>query len=87
MIGSALLCVTFDSHYHALVAKRHLGEDFHLAPTPRAVSSSCATCVERKLREGETSPDDDFSRFLSLAGAEGVYVLAEGKKVVAHERE
>ena len=81
------LCVTFDSHYHALLAKRALGDGHYLAPTPRAVSSSCASCVERDLGDGEKIDDSAVGNYSSLEGAEGVYVLSENEKVTLYEHE
>ncbi|HAL18063.1 MAG TPA: hypothetical protein DCO86_00295 [Spirochaetaceae bacterium] len=80
------LCVTFDSHYHALLAKRLLGNGYFLAPTPRIVSSSCASCVECDLDDGEKVDDNDVGKYSSLAGSEGVYILAENGKVTLYER-
>ncbi len=79
------LYVTFDSHYHALVAKRSLGKGFSLAPTPRSISSSCASCVEHELSDDEIVAGVDFEKYVGFAGMEGAYILDENGKVVLYE--
>lgn len=87
MILNKCLVLTFDSHYSAIKAKKCLGESEHfsLSPTPRIISSSCATSLL-----GDESVLNDYEKnkalYLSLTGLEGLYIIENGKKETLYER-
>lgn len=91
-----VLVLTFVSHYDAMCAKTFFksseigkafsneGEHFSLSPTPRRISSTCATCLlgdNEAIALQAERPD----LFLSLDGLEGIYLLKKDKKEVIYE--
>lgn len=64
---------TFHTHLSALMSERSLkqrGMSARMAPVPRALSSSCGTCV---LYQGEEPALDAMDE-----DVEGVYLIEEG---------
>ena len=91
-----VLVLTFVSHYDAIRAKAFFingegksvfsdsKEHFNLSPTPRRISSTCATCLI-----GDNNTIDAIKMhkdlFLSISGVEGIYILKDNKKEVIYE--
>lgn len=73
---------TFFSHYSAAITKKKLDKlniKSHLAPTPRAVSSSCGTCLIYESDNAlENLMDCDFESIF-LEDVDGNY-----KKVISN---
>ena len=89
--------LTFVSHYDAIRAKAFFAsgegkkvfnddrEHFNLSPTPRRISSTCATCLigDKDAIEAVKLHKDTF---LSIDELEGIYILKDNKKEVIYER-
>lgn len=88
--------LTFVSHYDAIRAKAFFAngegkvvfgdskEHFSLSPTPRRISSTCATCLigDKDAIEAVNIHKDTF---LTIDGLEGIYILKDNKKEVIYE--
>lgn len=79
-----MLAITFESHYASILAKKTLSKEFAISPTPRILSSTCASCLIRE--EEDRVSDEELEEYKVLSGVEGVYVIKDNKKEVLYER-
>ena len=79
-----MLILTFQSHYFAMLALKKL-EGFSLSPTPRAISSSCSSCLIKERDEGNADFFTNLNTFKALQGLEGIYKLTDNSKEVIFE--
>lgn len=87
---------TFESHYDAIKAKKEFEKNvstasffsekhLSLSPTPRLVSSTCATSI---LGDEKVIAIlcNNKSSFTSIPGLEGIYIINGKQKEVIYER-
>lgn len=78
-----VLVVTFESHYHTILAKKKFKSyPFCISPTPRFISSSCSSCLVLQ----NDMQRDDIEQMKKSEGLEGIYTVCGKEKEIIYER-
>ena len=78
-----VLVVTFESHYHTILAKKIFKSyPFCISPTPRFISSSCSSCLVLQ----NDMQRDDIEQMKKSEGLEGIYAVCGKEKEIIYER-